>query len=517
MRHFFTKYWGVILLLGALSVGLRTYKSYGISFDEGAVRYLGIVSYNYAFHGDDTLQHFQSRDHGVGFELPLLLLEKVLRLTDSRDIALMRHLANHIFFLLGAFAFFLLIDYIYKNKLLATLGFLLIVVNPLLYGHSFFNTKDIPFMSVFIICFLLTTIAFKENKLKWYVLLGIGCGFLTSIRVMGILLIGCIWGFFVLDTFLSKADKASKKKTLYYLLTFTLVSFAVLYAFWPFLYPNPIKNFIYSFKVMAKYPWHGYILFFGTTYPSAEVPLYYGIAWFCISNPVTYLILGLFGIIYFIIRFIKKPLPFILDKELRMQSLFLFCFAETLISVLILHSILYDAWRQLYFIYPPFILVGLFGLNSILKTKAKLPVLIILFSSIGYTAFYMTTNFPHEHVYFNELVKNKHEPEYLRKNFELDYWGTSILQGLDYIVKNDTAKTINVAVSATLLGEENTGLLKPEDRKRINIINDISKSDYYITFYRRHPEDYPFQKQEVFSEKVLNSTLMSVFKKPRGE
>ena len=190
------KYIIFILLAGVLVLGFKTYKDYGISWDEGDQRNLGLTTYNYLFHGVDSIKHCSNKIYGVAFELPLIFVEKIFNLTDTRDLYLMRHLLTHLFFLLGAFAFYLLIDHLYNNKLLANSGFLLLTVNPLIYSHSFFNSKDIPFLSMLIICFLATSIAFKKNSFKWYFLLGISCGILMNVRIMGVMLVGCIWIFF---------------------------------------------------------------------------------------------------------------------------------------------------------------------------------------------------------------------------------------------------------------------------------------------------------------------------------
>lgn len=209
-------------------------------------------------------------------------------------------------------------------------------------------------------------------------------------------------------------------------------------------------------------------------------------------------------------------MQFIFDKTMRNQTLFVFCFVEPLLAVVAFHSVIFDAWRHLYFIYPPFLLAGIFGLNYLFNTKLKWLVLIILMAGIGYSGFYIASNFPNENVYFNELVNR--EPESLRKNFELDYWGNSYKQALEYITQNDTSKKINV-LAVGFVGRENGWMLKPEDRKRIHFISEaeVASANYIATFYRGHPADYEFQKQEVFHIKVLNSTIMSVFKVNRSE
>ena len=169
-----TTWWpGLILFSLFVIAGLLCYKDYGIAWDEPTQRGIGNITYNYVFKGDQALKTYEDRDLGTGFELPLIFLEKGLHLTDSRDIYLMRHIATHLFFLLGAFCGYLLALRLFKNQYIACLGFIMLAFTPRIYAHSFFNTKDIPFLSAFLIVFLVNEIAFEKNKRVWYLLLGL--------------------------------------------------------------------------------------------------------------------------------------------------------------------------------------------------------------------------------------------------------------------------------------------------------------------------------------------------------
>jgi hypothetical protein len=504
------KYTGVLLLLIAIVIGLLTYKDYGIAWDEHNQHDMGQISYNYIFHKDDSLLKFSNNYYGAAYEVPLIMLEKILHLKDSRDIYLMRHLVTHLFFLLSAFVFFLLIDYLYKDKLLATIGFLLLVVNPLIYGHSFFNTKDIPFLSMYIICFMLCVLAFNKNTYKYFILLGTGGGILIDIRVMGLFLMFCVCLFFMIDYF-SQKDKEQRQKIRKLFYTYITTTILVIYAVWPFLWCNPLMNFKNAFRTMARYPWVGVVLFEGRIIPSTQMPRDYSIIWFLISNPIVYLALGIFGILLFIFRFLKNHKIFIFDKNQRNNLLYFLSFFMPLASVIILHSVLYDAWRQLYFIYPPFVLMAIYGLNVLFKTKLRLILTVIVITGTGLTALYIVKNYPLEHVYFNEFARSD-KPEYLRENWELDYWGTSYKQGLDYILKNDTSQNINVSVG-NYAGLYNYVILKAGERKRIHYVDNIYDSRYFIVNYRGHPEDYVLQHgQFYYSIVVLNSSVLSIFK-----
>lgn len=501
-----SKYLVLLLFAGALSIGLGTFKNYGISWDEGDQRHLGLLTYHYFSYGKDSLEHCDNREYGASFELPLIWIEKGLNLHDSRSIYLMRHLVTHLFFLLGAVAFFLLIDYYFKNKLFAVIGFFMLVTEPVIYSHSFYNSKDIVFLSMYCICYFLTVLAFDKNKLKYYIWLGIGCGLLTNLRVMGCLLIFCLSLFFLTDYL--RADKKKRKQIYLSFGCFFMSSLLVLYITSPFLWPNPVQNIVYVFKDMAShYPVQ--VLFDGRNVNPQNVP-YYAITLFGITTPLVYLLAGITGIVVLGICFLKRPLHFCTDRKERNMLLFAIGFFQPLLSVILFHSEIFDGWRHLFFIYPSFVLLAIYGLSCLFHKKGKWIYITIIAVGICTTIGFIISAYPFENVYFNRLA-GKQTPENLRNKWELDYWGNSYYQALKYIVETDTAAKINVQVIG-LVGEENAWLLKPDDRKRICFTDGTPQPEYFVGWYKNHPQDYPFENKEVYSIRALNSKIVSVFK-----
>mgnify|MGYP001305606574 CR=1 FL=1 len=541
MLKILKKYIGVILLLGAIIIGLLNYKQYGIGWDEMAQYKIGLVNYDYVHSGSKELLTYRDRTYGAAFEIPLIMLEKQMGFSDLRQVFLMRHIVAHLFFLLGAFFFFLLIDFIYQNKLLASIGFLFIVLFPHFYAHSFFNTKDIPFLSMFIICFYLTALAFSKQKIKYFLILGIGVALLINLRVMGILLFVSIIFFGLLDIYFSEKNKkravANKPQKLpvktsqpkhvkgtkipaktqiistprrwLFLVIFIAVTVITLIASWPYLWQNPGSNFMFALKTFARFHWNNNVLFNGRMILSTGLPWYYVPEWFSITTPILYLISGIFGMAVFLIMFAKKPLDYFTNTKNRNQLIFCLCFFGPILSVIILHSVLYDSWRQMYFIYPPFILMAIFGLNYIFRTKIKKIIVAIIFIYFGYIGFEMVKIHPYQNAYFNEFFISK-PPEYIRNHFEIDYWGTAYKQAFEYLLDYDKSPKIDVAV-ANYPGYANMFILKPEDRQRINIVSD--KPKYFITSYRYHPEDYIEPDLiNLYSIKVKNNTINTIFK-----
>jgi hypothetical protein len=503
---------GIILLISASLIGLFNYGNYGLCWDEEDARKIGIVSYDYVFSGNKALLTYGCRTYGVAIELPLVMIEKAFGLHDIRDIYLARHLLIHLFFLTSAFFCFLLVDFLYGNKLLASIGFLLVVLSPIFYAHSFFNSKDISSAALFMICFYLNAVAFNKQKIKHFILLGVGIGLLINIRIMGVLLFGCILGFLLLDFFMAIIQKTDYKKTIKLVLAFLLATILSLYISWPYLWENPISNFVFAFKNMTKFPWEGTVLFNGNFIRSAQLPWYYVPVWIAITTPIYYLIAGFGAVILLFIKFSKKPFDFLSNTIIRNNLFYIVCFFAPISAVIILKSTLYDGWRHLFFIYPSFALLSIFGINFLLQTKFKNFIIIITFVYFSFVGWFMIKNNPFQQVYFNELFFNK-PPEYIRTHFEFDYWGASYKQSLEYILKEDNiSPSINVLVWNPP-GRINVNMLTKENRKRINIVETFQEAKYFITNYRWHPEDYTeLEKQKWHVFKVNNNTISEIFK-----
>ena len=186
------------------------------------------------------------------------------------------------------------------------------------------------------------------------------------------------------------------------------------------------------------------------------------------------------------------------------------------LAVILLKSVLYDAWRQMFFIYPAFIIFALIGLKGITSIRwGKLTnafrngiIAIVLVIAITEPVIFIIKNHPVEMVYFNELPYARSEK--LRPVYEMEYWGISYRQGLDYILEQNPVGQITLKI-ANSPGRLNSKLFSQDDRERLIFVANIEDADYYMTNYRFHPEDYPYQ-DEVFSIRIRNDTIFSVFR-----
>ena len=289
------------------------------------------------------------------------------------------------------------------------------------------------------------------------------------------------------------------------------VSASFLYISWPYLYDAPVSKLAEVFGLMSRFDWNGEVLFLGEKINSRSLPWNYIVSWFLIANPIPYLILGFSGMMLFCFRFVKNPLPYFTDSFNRNSLLYFACMTLPVFAVILLHSVVYDGWRHLFFIYPGFIFFAVLFIQGLQNQVLKWVITGLTFISLVSTASYMVIQFPHFHVYFNSFVR-KNEPEQLRKYMELDYWGLSYRQGLEYILANDPNPEIHVN-HANPSGDYNLQILKPEQRSRILLEKFGPEADYFITNYRWHPQDYDIDSSKIYySVKISNSSVLTVFK-----
>ena len=197
-----------------------------------------------------------------------------------------------------------------------------------------------------------------------------------------------------------------------------------------------------------------------------------------------------------------------------------------------MHSVLYDGWRQIYFVYGAGILVSLSGLSALssavatmfasLKTKIqgvssntdfkiKSQYYLSVFglaAIVLHAAHNVYTHYPYSNVYFNYTVT---DPPH---QYEIDYWATGTADACAYIAAHDTSNTI--AIDGTHHFVLNMmAILPAEVRKRLRYKPE--KPDYYITQYRWAPYNMPpdstYDAQEIYSIKVANMKITSVYKK----
>lgn len=499
---------GILLFLASLILGICVYQDYGVSWDEPAQRLIGQMNYNYVVHGSDSLFTFADKDYGAAFELPLMVMEKTLHLSDDSQVYPARHIATHIFFLISVFCGYLLVLRLFGKQWIACLAFIMLAFAPRFYAHSFFNTKDIPFLSALLISLAVFEIAHRQKKLGLFFLSGISAGYFTGIRMMGIVPVTFMLLFLFTDIIVAWVRKEEWRTSLKRLSLFTLGFGVCLYAVFPFLWQHPIDGISFCLQKMAHKEYAGKNLLMGQYMPTDALPWYYLPFWISATLPPLWLLAGIGGLVFTVISFCKKPIIFMQSSHGRNLLLYAMCFSAPVTAVIVFRSVIYDEWRHLYFIYPSLVLLGAGFVNWLSEMRLRKVLIAVCSVQVVLLAWFMVGAHPFQQVYFNELVPRK--KEYLRKNFEFDYWGASVKQAIEHLVATNPGKVLKIVDPGfELYIKNNVAALPPHIRSRIQLGNE-ENSDFLITTYRYHPQD--FEYPVYYSIPVLNSSIVCIYK-----
>ena len=90
---------------------------------------------------------------------------------------------------------------LFGSRLVALFAMLLFLLHPRLYAHSFFNTKDLPFLSMFAIALYLIHRGVSAGYGLGVRALRRRRGILANIRIMGAFLIPAALGMLALNGF----------------------------------------------------------------------------------------------------------------------------------------------------------------------------------------------------------------------------------------------------------------------------------------------------------------------------
>lgn len=512
MKKLLTTYWpGIFITLIAIAIGIDVYQDYGLSWDEESQRTIGIIFDEYIHGKFLNFDSFDLKDHGPGFEWVYLFIEKSFNITDFRDIFLMRHLVTYLVFVLCMFSGYVLVYALFKNKWLASFALIALIFHPRIFAHSFFNPKDVPAMSMFILSMAIARWAFAKGKLIPFLLLGILCGYGTAIRLTNIVIMIPFALFLLID--LTKAIKQRQKPWKVVINGSVLVTgfMIMLIACWPALWDNPIKGFIDVFESNAQYGWAGDVLFSGTPIKATKLPWNYIPTWMFLTTPEFWLLLAIIGIILLIAHIIEQPEKFIVNGASRNFLLALSCFFLPLFMVIILNSVLYDGWRHMYFIYPPLIVIATYGLNEILKKRPKWMLYSLCALQVILVGVFMVKNHPHQQVYFNSFLS--HEKDNLMKRYELDYWGASAKSALEWVLDHEQEAKVYVDDDFHLFPVKNNyNILTKDQRARLTLTDDLDKADYYIEVFRTWEYRYHPEIHNVYDERILGSPIFRIVK-----
>ncbi len=496
-----------------LIVGIVVLDDYGLSNDDYYQRALAIHTINYVLGKSNALfERNWARTYGVAFELLTLLVERILGLEDSRHVHLSRHLLTHLFFLSGGFFCSLLVYRLFNSRLLALFALLLFLIHPRMYAHSFFNSKDLPFLSMFMIALFFLHRAFRKDTFSAFILCGMGIAILTNIRIGGVMLFAAVLAMRACDLFYA-SDQEERKHILRTTRGFALAGVLTLYVTWPYLWSNPVGHFIKSFSQMAHYPFYKSELFQGEMVHPMNLPPDYVLGWFSIMTPPVALLLGIIGTGSILFRGVIHPCDILRNTPLRFGFLLVGCFVLPVLAIVLLGSTLYDKSRQVYFLYAPFCLVAVFGLHWLVslfkRTSLRAGIYVLAGMGVAMTLVAMIRIHPYQHDYFNFLV-DRTTPEYNRRQYSMGT-GSVKLKSLEFVREHYPSSPIYIADDGYYMGNTRK-MLPKEDRQRVFIGIGLDAPNFSPWAVAPKGMEDIFVPSKIYTGKVYNNTIVTMAK-----
>ena len=339
---------------------------YGVGGDEAINRQITITVADYTLGISEEPPRGIDRYYGVAFEMPLLLLERALRLQDTHHIYLTRHMIMHLFFIAGGFVCAMLAYRALGSRWVALLAMLMFLSHPRLYAHSVFNVRDVPFAAMLLIALYLTHRAFRRDTLGAFLLCGIVVGWAINMRPFGLMLLPMILAMRALD--LWQAGRGERKRILVSIGIFAAAALAITYIVHPYYWENPLR-FIEIIRELSQHPNILPNLFMGEIHMSDALPWNYIPVWFAITAPPVALLMGAIGCAAVCWQVVTRPLAALRDREIRFRVLLLGCFVMPVAVVIALQSNTYQGWRHMYFLWGPFCLLAAVGLHTITNIR----------------------------------------------------------------------------------------------------------------------------------------------------
>ena len=448
--------------------------------------------------------------YGIGFHLVSFPIETIiLKFFDFKNvniegsILLSKHPTVFLFFVISGLYLRKIIFLSTNHHLFSNLSAIFFLTYPYIFGHSLFNVKDIPFMSVWLVCtyFLINIFHdyLKNSKfsLKKIIVFAFLTSYLMSIRITGVLIFIEYIIFLILFLNLSKQSALKfLKKNLKSFFIFSFIFLISIYLLHPSFWSDPLK-FLDSINFMSQHIQTVCTITLGECMKAQDLPSSYLFIWFFFKLPIIILI----GLLLF--PFVEKKIFIKNINNLIVGTLSLSIFS--IIFILLLFEVnLYDELRQVLFLIP---LIFIVSLIAIFFFKKKVGI-ICLGLFIIFFSFQNIKIYPYNYILFNNfnIFTN------INKNFELDYWGVSTKQ-IAVALENNSKKEYGCIIS-----NRNDGIKFFIENKNncfisFSELHKKKERPFYVALFERSlrkgmPNNCKITKQEKINVNFSNEKLI---------
>jgi hypothetical protein len=433
------------LFICLIFVGMYATLQVGVSWDEEVefkTYLLNLEAVKGLIRGDlipyQNLSAYHDRYYGVGFHwinhglggFLNFFNGHLLEFSQLGSRLLWAHLSNFLAFMVSGIVFRQCLLLLTNDRAISSLGALVYLLWPYLLGHSMMNVKDAPFMFVWLACTYQSLRILKLSSaspvLPNFLILGALTGWLTSIRVSGILILTQYLFFAPLFFDMLREQYSlhqSFKRMTISALGFTAAATLFLYILYPILWHKPLE-FLNAIAYMGSHPWQGNTLTAGEFIEPKTRLVHYLFLWLTVKLPIIVL-LGIIAAPYAYYLRNKTNKSF---QCLVMLSVLLG--VMTILGLLILKRVaLYNELRQILFISPLLLLAAIISLHTISRKFA--------IAGLVFTAALMVVDnaklFPYQYSYINEIARYTQ----VGNKYETDYFGLSVSEAAHWLNLSD--------------------------------------------------------------------------------
>lgn len=449
----------IALLFGV--IGFSTISDYGVIIDSPPHFALGDFYLN-AFKTGDFNQsnmyqfggpHYMEAESGMWVSIQAygpftnFIGGVVSQFSKNLDYVTSYHLHLIIFAMILLLVIYFFVLKIY-GRLAAVISTISLALFPEFIGHAHNNMKDVP-LATFV---TLTLVAFYNGLVgkswKWLMASAVFLGIAVSLKFTSLFipLILLVW-YLIINRRKIRYDKFSKTLKLPLPLSLIAYPFVALISFFavnPYLWTSVIemKRRVWNLLHQWGSNMTVNVFYFGRNYLAYNLPWHYPWIMLIITTPPIILALTLVGIYSSIKTF----------SENKASSLVLLWFFIPIAKFSIPSVSVYSNVRLFLESIPALCILSGVGAKyvwGLLKRKGKIAMLIFLALFYSTLLLFLINLHPYEITYHNFLSGGVKGAE---KNFEIDYWGNSLKEGIVWVEENlEENATLIVPITGKLV------------------------------------------------------------------
>ena len=435
------KYFIIFLfLLAAYALfSFSAMNDFGITWDEPPQHFIGQVNSNYIRGNSQNLDSLEGDlvYYGPFFETMNQGFGTAMVESFQMSYVSAFHVLIILTALAGLFFFFKLVS-LMLGKRTALFASALLMLHPIFFAHSQYNSKDIPLFAGFVITLYFLYSGFRQRKFWKIVLAGLLFGLTLDIRIDALFLLPifflsyAVFALFGLKTESKKEWTSHLKKDFLFSFIFLSASALAVYAVWPALWRAPLF-FFKALNYFFHHQWPGHALYFGREFSGTALPWHYALFYLAATTPFLIFIFSALGTVL-AFKKIRRG-----EKTFELTLIFLWL-SLRLTLALFPQSVKYDGVRHFLVILPALFILAALGFDYLLekipgwfpkieKLKLQSAIFAFVFLWLAVEFFWI---YPFGGAYYNEAVRIAF-PRSIEKKFDFEYWGASYRQGVNWL------------------------------------------------------------------------------------